>query len=218
MQASHDSDDDPHAPRVIEVKSQETESEEEGESIEGVEFESADESSDEETFQDRAMIDDNPREEENEVVQYGRMNAAVETDSAEESLPQVLVRLKRRAPAGATKPCQSRRRRRVILSSSDSSGEEEGSLPPVRSQALRAEAPPVLEKGGLGTDSQMPDAPALESEDDDLPPEPEEDDGWSDFFDLSLEDDFARACVIVPRPRWASSPVSTLPLPPLRFL
>ncbi|GAQ85682.1 hypothetical protein KFL_002480195 [Klebsormidium nitens] len=203
------SGNDRQAPRVFSKdESQKTESEGEGEDIEEAEFKIADETSDEETSQDRAMIDDAPQEEENEVVRCCRMNAAMETDSEAEGFSQVLARLKRRAPGGATSPLQSRRRRRVLLSSSDSSGEEEDSPSQGRSQAVSVEHPPVPKEGGaLGTDCQMLDDLSPELEDDgwsdDLPPEPE-DDGWSDLFDLSLEDDFAKSCVIVPRLRWAS--------------
>ncbi|GAQ83645.1 hypothetical protein KFL_001560140 [Klebsormidium nitens] len=206
-QASLDSDR--QAPRLFgEDESQKAESEGEGEDIEGAEFESADETSDEETTQDRAMIDDAPLEEEREVVQHGRFNAAMETDSETEGFSEVLARLKRRAPDVATNPHKTSRRRRVLLSPSDSSGEEKDSPSPVRSQGVSAEHPPVPEEGSaLGTDRPMlddlPSAPEDDGWSDDLPPEPE-DDGRPDLFDLSLEDDFARACVIVPRPRWAS--------------
>ncbi|GAQ83538.1 hypothetical protein KFL_001520080 [Klebsormidium nitens] len=209
-QASSGSNQQP--PRAFSgEESQKTESEGEGEDVEGAGFESVHESSDEETSQDRAMIDDAPQEEENEVVQYGRMIAAMETDSDAEGFSQVLAKLKRRAPNVETNPAPSNRRRRVLLSPSDSSSEDEGSSSPVRSQAPSAKHPPLPEEGeALGADCPMPDDPLWEPEDDawlyDLSPE---DLAWSDyvadFVDLSLEDDFAQACEIVPHSRGGSS-------------
>ncbi|GAQ86657.1 replication origin binding protein [Klebsormidium nitens] len=82
-------------------------SEEEGEDIEGAEFESMGESSDEETSQDRDMIDDKSQDEENLVIARGRMRAAQESDS-EVDVSQLLGRrFKLRAPGQATKMIQA---------------------------------------------------------------------------------------------------------------
>ncbi|GAQ91516.1 hypothetical protein KFL_007990010, partial [Klebsormidium nitens] len=164
-------------------------SEEEGEDIEGAEFESMSKSLDEETSQDREMIDDGSQVEENSADQAGLVPTTIETDSEFDELP---ARLKRRVSDGAACSSQTRRRRRVLLSSSESSGEN-GSVSAWQSDAAGLDE----EVQQLGGDKLMPDASASFYE----PSEPE-DDGCFDESDFG--EDFTSRCLIVPRPRRAT--------------
>ncbi|GAQ86067.1 hypothetical protein KFL_002680130 [Klebsormidium nitens] len=137
------------------------------------------------------------------------MNAALETDSENEGLSQVLAKLKRRAPDGATKPLQNRRRRRVVYSSPDFSDEDD-SPSSGRRHVASAGHLPVPVKGDVPVmECPMPDdLPPLPEDDDwsdDLPPEPEEVDWLDDGSDWRLEDAFDKSCAIVPQPRGANN-------------
>lgn len=160
------------------------------------------------------MIDDAPQDGQNTLVQYGQMNAAMETNSESDGPSQLLARrFKRRTPDGATNPLHTSRRPRVLLSSSESLAEG-GSPSWDRSQPASDEHFPLPEEGEGETDHLMPDA-GDSTLSQDNPPSELEDDGWPRDFRLSLEDEFAETCTIVPRPRWADKQVSTRSLPRL---
>ncbi|GAQ89675.1 hypothetical protein KFL_005490050 [Klebsormidium nitens] len=182
-----------HSALASEDESQGSETEGEGEDIEGAELESATESSDEETSQDREMIDDASQEEESPVIRAGQLATLESSDS--KSLSQILGgHFKRRAPKRASIPLRTGRRSRVVLSSPEPSSQA-GSQASCQSHAAKDE-----ELGVADADQLMPEAADGSSLS-----EPEEDSyGWWDGFamdsedDSRLVDDFAK-CVIVPR-------------------
>ncbi|GAQ93393.1 hypothetical protein KFL_014940010, partial [Klebsormidium nitens] len=140
-------------------------SEEEGEDIEGAEFESMSESPDEETSQDREMIDDGSQVEENPVIAQGRIRAVMGSDS-ESDVSQLLGRrLKPRAPGRATKAFRTRRRP-VSSPPPSKSSAKEGS--PSRCSGSAASdgkwAWPQADQAGL-----VPTAMETDSEFDELP-------------------------------------------------
>jgi hypothetical protein len=184
VQASCGYDERQHV-RLFSEELQGSESDGVGETIEKVEYNREKESSDEEDSQDLSFINNEPETGQNPLINYGQMNAAIESDS-ESSLSQLLAgRFKRGAPAGATGSPQNRRRPRVVHSSPEQSADE-GSLSPANQSQQRG---PDKD----GTDQPMPDVGAVSDD----APEPD-DDGWLDEFDLDLSDEFAR-CKIVPR-------------------
>jgi hypothetical protein len=165
--------------------------------------------SDEETSQDRAMIDNAPQSppNSNPLVQYAQFNAAMGSDSESEGLGGFLGRrFKRRAPGEATDAVRTRRRTYVVESSSESSAYESSSTRSSRSAA------------DVQTASELRSSPAddalynralrcahcmrlwLRS----IPPPELEDDGWPEGENLGpgdvdqVEEDFVTKCVIVP--------------------
>ncbi|GAQ84743.1 hypothetical protein KFL_002040020 [Klebsormidium nitens] len=100
--------------------------EDEGEDIEGAEFESVDEPQDVGTSRDRAFIDDEDasEDEENEVIAQGRFRVA-RGSSSDSDVPLLLARrFKPQAPGRATKALQTSRRARSPPSWSRASAEE----------------------------------------------------------------------------------------------
>ncbi|GAQ92798.1 hypothetical protein KFL_011430020 [Klebsormidium nitens] len=154
-----------------------SDSEDEGEDIEGAEFESVDEPQDVETSRDRAFIDDEDasEDEENEVIAQGRFRAARES-SSDSDVPLLLARrFKPQAPGRATKALQTSCRARSPSSWSKASAEEgspsQGSsstvsvggwadqqLPPATGGRIR---PQRSEEAAMDTDSGSDELPGL---------------------------------------------------------
>lgn len=83
--------------------------ESQGKDIEGVEYDQEEEAEDQETSQDRAMMDESTQDPVDPLIAYARMNAEREEAESEEE-PQNPV-IKRRLPAGGeSQPARPRRR------------------------------------------------------------------------------------------------------------
>ncbi|GAQ92938.1 hypothetical protein KFL_012130020 [Klebsormidium nitens] len=132
-----------------------SDSEDEGEDIEGAEFESVGESADVETSQDREMIDDKSQDEENPVVAQGRIRAALECDS-ESDVSQLLGRrFKPRARRQTTKAAEARSppSRSQSFAESDSAGSN--------GRWAGAQVERQLVPAAMETDSGSDELPAL---------------------------------------------------------
>ncbi|GAQ86068.1 hypothetical protein KFL_002680140 [Klebsormidium nitens] len=133
-----------------------SESEGEGEDIEGVEFQRDEESSDEEAPRDRAMLDDAPLKEPNPVVQLGLLQRAAGASDSEVLAEMVRRRFKPRAPRG---------RLRVLEDSSSSSCADENHPPPadMEAEAGRGASPPASTTAAVDGDSAATPPPTAQA-------------------------------------------------------
>jgi hypothetical protein len=106
-----------------------------GEDIEGVEFDWEEEREDQETSQDRDMMDDSTQDPINPLIAYAQMNAEMEEDNSEDELANRVI--KRRLPAGEAGRAAPPRRRSYQLEASQASEPE---TPPETEGAEETEA------------------------------------------------------------------------------